>query len=112
MFPSYPFLHSPSSCTPRSLRSPADHVLQNDKGDEKEKLFNPDLVMGQFFQELYFFHFVCKDFDQVKMEVNFPLCLQLRTGANYVFDTNCSIFSHPSLKLMSSSQSARRSVPL
>jgi hypothetical protein len=37
--------------------------------------------MEQFFQELYFFHFVCKDFYQVKMEVDFLLCLQLRKNS-------------------------------
>jgi len=33
----------------------------------KEELFNPDLVMEQLFQELYFLRFVCEDFYQVKV---------------------------------------------
>jgi hypothetical protein len=37
--------------------------------------------MEQFFEELYFFRFVCKDFYQVKMEIDFPLCLQLRKNS-------------------------------
>ena len=33
----------------------------------KENLFNPDLIMGQLFQELCFFRFVGEDIDQIKV---------------------------------------------
>ena len=33
----------------------------------KEELFNPDLVMEQLFQKLYFFRFMSEDIDQVKV---------------------------------------------
>ena len=46
-----------------------------------KELFNPYLVMEQLFQELYFFRFVCKDFYQVKIKVDFPLRLQLRKNS-------------------------------
>ena len=45
--------------------------------------------MEQFFQELYFFRLVCKDFYQVKMEIDFPLRLQLRK--NSIRKTACKI---------------------